>query len=396
VLTSLTFALAACGSDAATSEDATVLTAATTGVRTTDASTAPPTAPPTASSATTSPPTTERTTTDAPTTSPTTEPPADEPLIVLRGDGLGDLDFGSSQADVMAALTDLLGAPSGDSGPPSQMATPLLNGCGYEAEWAGAFGPGVVVGFDDEGSGLVLTSWSAFHNGHGLGEVRTDFATVDGFWVGADLSDAERIYGERFRWKPASGWLWPVLDPVAAVESEGGTIGLVDLFHDGHADLLTAGVGCGPTGELPEPLGEYPLGLRYVTQIPPAADAGALATLVDADSGEETGWETFGGGCVGECQALIDIVAEAGTGAPAFLWAARAVEYRGGRPVLVVTDTMPIPADLQPFGNWDCAPLFPLIDTSGAVAMLLDVDPVTGKFAELAPDAVPCTEIMGD
>jgi hypothetical protein len=389
LLMSLAFALPACGSDDSAGDEATLPTVATTPAE----STVEQTAPATTSAPTTVSVTTEETVASAPTTS---NAPEIEPILVLRGDGVGMFDFGSPQDAVIAGLTDQFGAPKSDSGPPQNMVTSGLTGCAVQSEWAAGFGGSLVVGFADQGAGPVLTSWSAFHNFHGIGDAPTPFATIDGLWIGVELADVEGLYGERFHPRPATGWLWPTTNPVAMVESSGGTIAVIDLFQDGHADMLTAGVGCGPTGILPEPLGEYPRGLRYMSGLSVAPDGTAFDTLVDASTGEPIGWRSFGGTCIEVCAAVIDVVGEADAAAPTALWASRPVESRDGKTVWVVTDVRSIPPELDVWGNWDCTSSFALIDASGAIAVAFSLDVMTGKFVDLAPDKAQCVEIMGD
>ena len=65
-----------------------------------------------ATATTTSTPTT--TTTSPPTTATTVPPPADQPILVLRHDGLGAVSFGEPVDSVMAVLAELLGPPDWD------------------------------------------------------------------------------------------------------------------------------------------------------------------------------------------------------------------------------------------------------------------------------------------
>jgi hypothetical protein len=321
--------------------------------------------------------------------SPATTAPTGQ--IVLRGDGLGALPFGTSQDTAIAYLTDLLGPPGIDAGPLTLMVTQVLNGCAQTSDWAAMFAGSLVVGFTDEGDGPVLTSWSAFQNGDSTEEIPIPLATEAPLPLGATLADARRTYGDRLLSQPESGWIWPFPAPPAAIDADGGTIALIDLFRNGHFDMLTTGVECGPTGVLDEPLGEAPLGLRYYSRV---GGADALGVQVDASTGHDTIWSTFGGACVENCEASIDIVGETSSGVATMLWAARNIEQRGdGSTVWAVTDVLPIQADLAMFGSYDCGAGVPLVDASNAIVKLMTVDLDSGHFVEMPIDDGHCSVV---
>jgi hypothetical protein len=394
--------LGACGSAEDASEDLIPLTASTTAAAT--MTTSSTVAPSSSVAASTSPTTTTTTTTTriahtvAPSTSASpvtiTNPAA---TIVLRGDGLGAFPFGTPQQDVMAAFTDLMGQPGMDAGPPDKMVTPGLNGCAVMSEFAAMFEGGIVVGFSDQGEGPVLTSWSAFVNGNPPAPMVIPMVTEEALPVGASIDEADRIYGEHFHPRPESGWLWPYMNPIAAIDSEGGTIAFVDLFDVGRLSLFTAGVGCQPFGLLAEPLGPDPLGLRYVADATVPSGSAGYAMLRDPTTGAPTGWSSYGAACADDsCVASIDAVGEPNSTAASALWAARQVDRKADKAVWTVTDVRPFPTGLQQWGAWDCTNAVPFSDDSGAIALLLSVDVTTGKFVEVTPAAAQCVEIMGD
>jgi hypothetical protein len=147
---------------------------------------------------TTVPPTTEvpatTTSTASPTSVTTTPPPADDnPLqvpvsanLVLRPDGIGSLDFGAPQDEVMTAVVAELGEPLSryQGGGPSQRCEPAAE----EVSWIG-----LLLRFEGpDPDSLRLTGWSA---GYGNPEAPRTFRMQDGPALGEPVPVWQAAYG---------------------------------------------------------------------------------------------------------------------------------------------------------------------------------------------------------
>ena len=135
-----------------------------------------------------------------------------------------------------------------------------------------------------------------------------------------------------------------------------------------------------------------PLGLRYYSRVGGAGDA--LGVQVDVSTGHDTIWSTFGGACVESCAASIDLVGETSRGVATMLWAVRNIARRDdGTTEWAVTDVLPIDADREAFGSYDCAVGVPLVDASNAIVKLMTIDIPTGQFVEMPIDDGHCSVV---
>jgi hypothetical protein len=208
---------------------------------------------------------------------------ADGDGVVLRGDGLGLFPFGTAQAEIVQELTILLGEPGVDAGPPSQMATPTVNGCANRSELAIMF-PGLVVGFSDSGAGMVLDAWAA-----------TGFATPDGLAVGDTLNTARQIYGSSLELVDQSGgWVWWMLGnpPVAIVNTDVGQVVLGDWPNTEGLGLFSAGAGCDAESQqaappLLNPPTDAPVTVIDLSQPSPQLEPTIIARYPQANGGSE-------------------------------------------------------------------------------------------------------------
>jgi len=166
-----------------------------------------------------------------------------EQPIVLRADGLDIVQFGQPADVVMETLTGLIGSPPTDSG--------------AEAEWVEFVGwrdLGLFVGFDQPASS-DFTGESRFV---GWGYGPTDglgLATDQGIGIGATLSKARSVYGDRLHVldqpdECTGGWTF-VLTAGGEVGSAGevnAIVGTLDRLPADDAQIATfqagLGVGC--------------------------------------------------------------------------------------------------------------------------------------------------------
>ena len=166
--------------------------------------------------------------------------------------------------------------------------------------------------------------------------------------------------------------------------------------------LLTLLASCGGNDQPPTstagtrptaaPVSAAPLGLRYYSRV--GGDGDALGVQVDASTGQDTIWSTFGGACVENCAASIDLVGETSSGVATTLWAARNFDQRGdGATVWELTDVLSIDGGLDAFGSYDCAVGVPLVDASNAIVKLMTVDLASGHFVEMPIDDGHCSVV---
>lgn len=179
------------------------------------------------------------TTTTAPATTTTgvgssTSGEAPEVDLVLRGDGLGVVELGADPDVAVAAVTDVLGEPTADTGWESSFST--YGTCPGE-EVRGVEWDHLVLLFTDgstaHGDGPHLFAWRVTGSPPALG-------TATGFGYRATAADAEQLY-------PGDVEVVPPDEPFPGhllIEAEGGTI---TAYLD-DADVVTnleAGVACG-------------------------------------------------------------------------------------------------------------------------------------------------------
>jgi hypothetical protein len=148
------------------------------------------------------PPTTSSTAST--TSSTTTPPPADDnPLqvpvsvnLVLRPDGIGSLDFGAPQDEVMTAVVTELGEPLSryQGGGPSQRCEPAAE----EVAWIG-----LLLRFEGpDPDSLRLTGWSA---GYGNAQAPRTFRMQDGPALGQPVPVWQAAYGSALQVESSPG-----------------------------------------------------------------------------------------------------------------------------------------------------------------------------------------------
>lgn len=189
--------------------------------------------------------TTATTPQDEPAEVTTTSEDADDPTttttdaeaaagLVLRGDGLGVADLGALPDEVVAAVVEVLGEPTKDTGwQPSFGSYGTCPGARIRGvEW-----DSLVVLFTDgdtaEGSGEHFFSWRVNGAPPAVG-------TASGFGYSATKTDAEELYPGRVEVVPAE-------EPFPAlllIEAEGGQI-TAFLDDDELVTNLEAGTPCG-------------------------------------------------------------------------------------------------------------------------------------------------------
>jgi len=176
---------------------------------------------------------------------------------------------------------------------------------------------------------------------------------------------------------------------IAATEPSPTTLAPTSVAGTSPQSPETSSVGPSPSSE---PQHDAPVGLQYYSRVGGAGDA--IGVQVDARTGRDTMWSTFGGACVADCAASIDVVGETASDVPTAVWATRSIEQRAdGTTVWAVTDVLPMLAGIEAFGSYDCAVGVPLVDASGSIVKLLTVDLESGKFAEMPIDDGQCSVV---
>ena len=227
----------------------------TTSTRTADTATSAvpatsATSAPTAPTPTTS---TRPTTTTGPTTTTTAQPTPSAslaiPALVLRGDGLGALDFGTPTGPAMETLGELLGP----------------NSPGDEYPYGGH--PLRHVYWDDIGLAVVFSEYEFYRDdglehlagwGHGpkpTGESTTPtpswvLKTAEGIGIGSTLAEVQDAYGERVVVEAAPCDGPPTVAYLTATPTDDRGIRLFFYFDretsDRAARIVALGAGAGP------------------------------------------------------------------------------------------------------------------------------------------------------
>ncbi len=125
--------------------------------------------------------------TASPVTTATSVPAPGVPAVQLKPDGIGDLVFGTGEAETRAALTKAFGPPTFDETLPAESCT---TGATRRVSWGDLvvlFGPGT-------GGGLTMVGWT-----YGTPDPPAEppLTTAEGVGVGTTVAQLRSAYGER-------------------------------------------------------------------------------------------------------------------------------------------------------------------------------------------------------
>jgi hypothetical protein len=254
---------------------------------------------------------------------------------ILRGDGLGAVRFSAPEAEIVAALEKVHGAPL-RAVPPKNTGTPWANGCTAGGDTMLGFPSGLLVGL----SNGRFTSWTAASARGVDGYLRTPA----GLTWGDTLATTQERYGSRYR----SGDLLPLYNwgpnvRVVATVDDSGPVLLATLDMEGRdwgADrvwLMTAGSGC-VGAPIVMPAADPPLGQRFtVRQDRPG---GLEYRLLDAATSSPTPWRSLAGvGCNESACAFARVVSDEAPDVSE-AWVAQRVDRDRAQEAWLVTDRL--------------------------------------------------------
>jgi hypothetical protein len=172
--------------------------------------------------------------------------------LVLRGDGLGTVRFGTPQREVIRVVQHALGALDYEIGTPGGVSTPGASGCANKSQTVVAF-TGLVLGFTDSGDGPLFDAWAS----------SGPLATAEGLAARDPLKVYRSVYGDRaVQEQQHDGWEWIRFETAPSlVDTPSGQL----VLQQGGFAKVTAGTRCVADPTQPPPTTQPPPDGDYIT-----------------------------------------------------------------------------------------------------------------------------------